>query len=86
MGDKRKTSFKTKHWLFEYVVTPFGLTNAPSTFMMLITQVLQSFFGMYGCFFDEVLFYSKEQESHFQNLQQVLDTLHRQQLKLNIKK
>jgi len=31
-GDKWKTAFRTRYRHFEYIVIPFGLTNAPATF------------------------------------------------------
>ena len=41
--DMEKIAFRTHHDHFEFLVVPFGLTNAPSTFQALMNEVFQSY-------------------------------------------
>lgn len=43
-GEEWKTAFKAPIGHFEYLVIPFGLTNAPAVFQALINDILRDFF------------------------------------------
>ena len=82
-----KTAFRTMYGHYEFVVFPFGFTNAPATFMYLMNSVLHPYLNTFVIvFIDDILVYSKNEEEHAKHLVAVLRLLREHQLYAKLSK
>ena len=74
--DVPKTAFRTQYGHYEFLVMPFGFTNAPAAFMDLMNRVFRPYLDQFVVIFiDDILVYSKDAQEHEQNLRIVLQIL-----------
>ena len=86
-GDEWKTAFRTRYGLFEYLVMPFGLSNAPSNFQAHINRCFSDMIDIYlQIYLDDFLIYSKSYDEHVQHVRSVLQRVIDSNLQVNLKK
>ncbi|KAK1652429.1 hypothetical protein QYE76_070234 [Lolium multiflorum] len=79
--DVPKTAFVSRYGHHEYLVVPFGLTNAPAIFMNLMNKIFMPCLDKFVIIFiDDILIYSKDKAEHAEHLRIVLQTLREHQL------
>lgn len=84
---KQYTAFVTPFDLYEYNRLPFGWKNSSAWFQKLMTSVLEPYIGKFvHVYIDDILIYSRSPEEHSIHVTQVLQSLKRANLQVNIKK
>jgi len=85
--DIYKTAFTTRYGHYEFLVLPFGLCNAPATFMRLMNDIFRE--ELDTCvviYIDDILVFSRSAEEHIQHLRIVLDKLRANKLYAKLSK
>ena len=86
-GHEEKITFLTRYDLFEYIIMPFDLYNASSTFQAFINDVLREYLNVF-CFayLNDILIYSNNKKKHVKHVRKILEKLKHVNLYLNINK
>ena len=75
-GDEPKTTCVTRYGFYEFLVIPFGLTNATTTFCNLMNNVLFDYFDDFVVvYLDDIVIYSRTLDEHVNHLSMVLFSL-----------
>ena len=79
--DVEKTAFRSRYGHYEYVIMPFGVTNAPALFRDYLNRIFRPFLDNFVVvFIDDILIYSKTHEEHAEHLRIMLGILREKQL------
>ena len=85
--DVQKTNFRSRYGHYEYVVMPFGVTNAPALFMDYMKKIFRPFlYKFVVVFINDILIYSRTREEHAEHLRTVLSILREKQLYAKLSK
>ncbi|GBG85477.1 hypothetical protein CBR_g40118 [Chara braunii] len=85
--DQHKTAFHTRYGLYEFVVMPFGLCNAPGTFQHAMNRIFHDYLDKFVIvYLDDILIFSKTVEEHVAHLDKVLSLLRQHKFKINVEK
>ncbi|KAJ8124919.1 hypothetical protein O1611_g8721 [Lasiodiplodia mahajangana] len=83
---REKTAFATPFGIYEWLVMPFGLCNAPETFQALIEEILEPFVEWVSGLLDDVCIYAHTREELHERVYLVLARLMADGMMINPKK
>lgn len=85
--DQYKTAFQTHSSHYEWLVMPFGLSNAPATFQNAMNSIFREQLRRFVLvFFEDILIYSKDSHQHVEHLRQVFEILRKHKYMINMSK
>ncbi|KAJ8456603.1 hypothetical protein ONZ51_g12022 [Trametes cubensis] len=79
--DEWKTVFRTRYGSFEWLVMPFGLSNAPAAFQRFVNDIFTDMLDVCVIvYLDDILIYSDNPEQHRKHVKEVLRRLRKHRL------
>lgn len=84
--DREKAAFVTPFGIFEWLVMPFGLCNAPATFQAFVEEVLGPLREFLAGLLDDIAIWGDTMEELIERVHKVLERLNEYGLVLNIPK
>ena len=85
--DVQKTAFRSRYGHYEFLVMPFGVTNAPAISMDYMNRIFKPFLDKFvAVFIDDILIYSRIREEHAEHLRTILNILKEKQLYAKLSK
>lgn len=86
-NDIPKTAFSVLGNHYEFKRMPFGLKNAPSTFLRLMNRTLNKYIGKCClCYMDDIIVFSKTKQEHLQNLEAIFKILINANMRIQLDK
>jgi len=81
----KKMTFHGSNKLWEWLVMPFGLKNAPIFFQQVMDQVLEGA-DFLKCYINDILVHNKGLLQHLAHLEELFKRLHEVNMKIHLKK
>ena len=80
-GDESKTTCVTRYGSYEFLVMPFGLINAPTTFCMLMNKIFHPYLDKFVVvYLNDIVIYSDTLKEHVEHLRKVFKILRQNEL------
>ena len=82
---RAKTAFVTPFGKYKFLMVPFGLGQAPAYFQLLMNKVLEGL-SYARTYLDNIIIFSKNEEDHLRNLEELFHRLRQAGLKMKCSK
>jgi len=86
-GDEKKIACCTRYGSYEFLMMPFGFTNAPATFCTFMNDISWEWFNDFVVIYiDDILVYNNFMEEHVEHFRKVFQRLKENKLYAKFKK